>query len=127
MKLLILILLFATAVYAQESRPRYVKVDESKKVVKTVSSRVVGARNFSATAYCLTGKMANGQKVHSGAIAADPSVLKIGTKVRIHGHGIFVVKDTGGAIRGYKIDIWNPSCSQARIFGRRTVQLTIVN
>lgn len=122
---LLTILLFVTTSYAQESRPRYVKVDTSKKVVKTVSTRMVGARTFRASAYCLTGKMANGQRVHSGAIAADPRVLKLGTKVKIQGMGTFVVKDTGGAIKGNRIDIWMGSCQSARIFGRREVQLVV--
>lgn len=123
---LLTILLITATSYAQESRPRYVKVDTSKKVVKpTVSTRMVGARTFEATAYCLTGKMANGQRVHSGAIAADPRVLKLGTKVNINGMGTFVVKDTGGAIKGNRVDIWIGNCQAARTFGRRKVQLLI--
>lgn len=67
--------------------------------------------------------MANGQRVHSGAIAADPRVLPIGSKVHIEGMGNFTVKDTGGAIRGRRIDIWMPSKSAAMRFGRRQVLL----
>lgn len=70
--------------------------------------------------------MANGQKVHSGAIAADPRVLPLGTKVHIQGMGSFVVKDTGGAVKGKRIDIWMPSRTQALKFGRRPVQLKIL-
>lgn len=127
MKLTLLtLLLIATTSYAQESRPRYVKADTSKEVVKpTVSTRMVGARTFRASAYCLTGKMANGQRVHNGAIAADPRVLKLGTKVKIQGMGTFVVKDTGGAIKSNRIDIWMGSCRAARVFGRRDVQLVV--
>lgn len=96
------------------------------KIVKTVSSKIVGARTFNATAYCLQGKMANGQRVHHGAIAADPRILPLGTKVHIEGMGAYVVKDTGGAIKGNRIDIWMPSSSQARSFGRKHVQLTVL-
>lgn len=124
--ILISLLTFTGTTYTQVySKPTNSVV--RPKVVKTVISKVVGARSFSATAYCLTGKMANGQKVHLGAIAADPRVLKLGTKVMIHGRGTYIVKDTGGAIKSNKIDIWFPSCSQARAFGRRTIQLTVLN
>ena len=78
-------------------------------VVKTVSVRSTSSIKFVATAYSLRGKMANGQNVHSGAIAADPRILPIGSVVVIDGMGTFVVKDTGGAIKGNRIDIWMPN------------------
>ena len=94
-------------------------------VVKTASVESTGSLRFVATAYSLRGKMANGQSVHAGAIAADPRVLPLGTVVEIIGMGTYVVKDTGGAIKGNRIDIWMPS--GAMKFGRRTVMLRIVS
>ncbi len=38
-------------------------------------------------------------------IAVDPSVIPLGSKVEINGH-VYVAEDTGGAIRGNKIDIY---------------------
>ena len=127
MKLLILIslLTFGALTVSSQVYVRPTTEPIKTKVIKTVSSRVVGARTFNATAYCLTGKMANGQRVHSGAIAADPRVLKLGTRVKIHGMGTYVVKDTGGAIKGNRLDIWM-GCREARLFGRRSVDLTVV-
>lgn len=81
---------------------------------------------YTATAYCLKGKMANGKRVHKGAIAADPRVLKMGTKVRIKDYGVFTVSDTGGRIKGKKLDLWYGSCQEARKFGKRKVELSIV-
>lgn len=127
MKLLVLIyLLTFGAITINADEILSAKKSVKTKVVKTVSSKTVGARTFNATAYCLKGRMANGQTVHSGAIAADPRVLPLGTKVYIEGMGSYVVKDTGGAIKGNKIDVWLASCSQARKFGRRPLQLTII-
>jgi 3D (Asp-Asp-Asp) domain-containing protein len=40
--------------------------------------------------------------------------------------GQYKVTDTGGAVRGRRIDIWVPSCAEARRFGRRTVQISMV-
>ena len=33
--------------------------------------------------------------------------------------GRFLIDDTGLKIKGNKIDIWMPTCREARIFGRR--------
>jgi len=104
--------------------------DDRTLVKKTVSvkSTSAGASKgaFSATAYCLSGKTALGHGVRRGIIAADPRVLKLGSKVVIEAgpwSGTYLVSDTGGAIKGKKIDIWVPNCSEARKFGRRNVQI----
>lgn len=38
-------------------------------------------------------------------IAVDPSVIPLGSRVFIEGFGVFIAEDTGGAIKGNKIDI----------------------
>jgi 3D (Asp-Asp-Asp) domain-containing protein len=105
--------------------------DEKTLVKKTVSVTAAGAGAsrgaFSATAYCFSGRTAMGHGVRRGLIAADPRVLKLGSKVVINAgawSGTYLVSDTGGAIKGKRIDIWVPSCSEARKFGRRTVQIS---
>lgn len=100
--------------------------DTKKLVKKTVSTRAVGRGSFSATAYCLKGKTAMGHGVRRGIIAADPRVLKLGSTITIDAgpwSGTYLVSDTGGAIKGKKLDIWVPNCSEARKFGRRSVQV----
>ncbi len=85
---------------------------------------------YLATAYSLSGRTATGQRVSKGIIAADPSVLPLGTRVRLEAgsySGEYVVADTGGAVRGKKIDIWTPSSREANRFGRRLVKLTVLN
>lgn len=47
------------------------------------------------------------------AIAADPRVIPMNTKVYIKGIGYRVVRDTGGAIKGNKIDILTNSNSES--------------
>ena len=108
-----------------------VDTKDDKKLVKTtasVTSAGAGASKgaFSASAYCFTGRTATGQGVRRGIIAADPRVLKLGSKVYISAgswSGVYTVADTGGAIKGKKIDIWVPGCGEARRFGRRSVQI----
>jgi 3D (Asp-Asp-Asp) domain-containing protein len=85
--------------------------------------------SYTATAYSLRGRTASGHNVRRGLIAADRRVLPIGTRVRLEAgpySGEYVVADTGGAVRGRKIDIWMPSTGEARRFGRRTVKLTVL-
>src|SRR5829696_3792592 len=58
-----------------------------------------------STAYCLRGTMRTGVRVRDGMAAGDPSVLPLGSVVRVSHPdgrliGIFVIMDTGGAIRG---------------------------
>jgi 3D (Asp-Asp-Asp) domain-containing protein len=83
-------------------------------------------KTFVATAYSLKGKTASGDRTRHGIIAADRRVLPLGTKVHIQGMGEYTVKDTGGAIKGNRIDIWMPSRKAAMQFGRRKVQVKII-
>jgi 3D (Asp-Asp-Asp) domain-containing protein len=105
------------------------KAKDKKLVEKTVSSKAVGANrgSFVATAYCLRGRTASGRMVGPGVIAADPRVLKLGSRVNLGGarSGTHVVADTGGKIKGKRIDIWMASCADARRFGRRTVTVHV--
>jgi 3D (Asp-Asp-Asp) domain-containing protein len=91
---------------------------------------LVPATPYVATAYSLKGRTASGRMVSRGLIAADPSVLPLGSRVRLEHPGYsgeYLVADTGGAIRGRRIDIWTPSTSEAMRFGRRTVKLTVLS
>ena len=90
---------------------------------------VVTPTSYTATAYSLGGKTASGQRVSKGIIAADPSVLPLGTRVHVEAgnySGEYLVADTGTKVRGKRIDIWTPSGREALRFGRRTVKLTVL-
>jgi 3D (Asp-Asp-Asp) domain-containing protein len=90
----------------------------------------VAPRTYTATAYSLRGRTASGKPVSRGLIAADPSVLPLGTRVRVEAgsfSGEYVVADTGGAVKGRRIDIWTPTAREALQFGRRAVKLTVLS
>jgi len=116
---------------AGTSSPAAASTNDDKKLTKTTgSTKAAGAGasrgSFSATAYCFSGRTAMGHGVRRGLIAADPRVLRLGSRVYVSAgpwSGTYLVSDTGGAIKGKKIDIWVPSCSEARRFGRRSVQV----
>ena len=85
---------------------------------------------FRATAYCLQGRTAMGGGVRRGIVAADPRVLPLGSQIQLNAgsySGTYTVADTGGAVKGRKLDIWVPSCSEANRFGRRTVTVSRLN
>jgi 3D (Asp-Asp-Asp) domain-containing protein len=86
--------------------------------------------SFVATAYSLRGRTASGRQVARGLIAADRQVLPLGSRVRVEAGsytGEYLVADTGGLIRGHRIDIWMPSSVEAMRFGRRKVKLTVLS
>lgn len=85
--------------------------------------------DFQATAYSLKGRTASGEMVRTGLIAADPRVLPLGTMVRIEAgkySGVYKVADTGGAIKGNKIDIYVPTYREAKLFGRQKIKVTVL-
>ncbi len=91
---------------------------------------VVPPANYVATAYSLRGRTASGRPVAKGIIAADPRHLPLGSRVRLEAgaySGEYLVADTGGLVRGRRIDIWTPSTREAMRFGRRTVKLTVLS
>ncbi|MHB0867653.1 MAG: 3D domain-containing protein [Thermoleophilia bacterium] len=77
-----------------------------------------------ATAYCLGGTTATGMPVGRGIIAVDPRVIRLGSRVHVSGYGDAIAADTGGAIKGNKIDVWLP-CGEAYAWGVRTVNVTV--
>jgi len=90
----------------------------------------VRAMTMTATAYCLRGATADGGEARHGTVAADPRVLPLGSRVRIRGRqirGEYLVADRGAAVKGRRIDIFMPSCEEARQFGRQRVTVTIVH
>lgn len=85
------------------------------------------ATSFRATAYCLKGRTATGGSVRRGIVAADPRILPLGSRIQIHNgaySGTYTVADTGGGIKGRRLDIWMPSCVEAVRFGSRSVSVS---
>ncbi|KIY21321.1 LysM peptidoglycan-binding and 3D domain-containing protein [Mesobacillus subterraneus] len=60
-------------------------------------------------------------------IAVDPSVIPLGSKVYVEGYGYATAEDTGGAIKGNRIDVFIPSQDGAVEWGRKQVKVTILD
>ena len=65
-------------------------------------------------------------------VAVDPKVIPLGTKLYIQSldgtkdYGFAIAEDTGGAIKGNKIDLFFESSEQVYKFGRRKVKVYIL-
>jgi 3D (Asp-Asp-Asp) domain-containing protein len=92
------------------------------------ASSTTGARSLTvtATAYALRGKTATGVSVGWGIVAVDPGVIALGTRISIPGYGEGVAADTGGAVRGARIDLWFPTQAEALAWGSRTITITLL-
>ena len=65
--------------------------------------------SFLVTCYDLTGATASGDMAGPESIAVDPSVIPLGTQIYVQGVGLRTADDTGGAITGDHVDIWEPT------------------
>ncbi len=99
----------------------------SKPVKPIARTRFTRARDgepipVEITAYCLSGTTRRGRWVRPGIIAADPRVFPLSRYVELFEGdkylGRFLVDDTGLLIKGHHIDMWVPTCAEAKIFGR---------
>ena len=85
----------------------------------------------SATAYSAqdpgnSTHTAAGTLVRHGVIAVDPNVIPMGTRVFIPGYGEAVAEDTGGSIKGNHIDIAFDTHKEALTFGRKNLEVYIM-
>lgn len=103
------------------------KTKEQKPEGKTIS---VTSTAYTASCDGCSGVTATGidlnKDPNAKVIAVDPSVIPLGTKVHVEGYGYAIAGDTGGAIKGNKIDVHVPSKGEATNWGVRTVNVTIV-
>lgn len=88
-----------------------------------------------ATAYdpSAGSKTAMGTRARVGAVAVDPKVIPLGSKLYIESmdgfptYGYATAEDTGGAIKGNRIDLFYSTNSQALKFGRRNVKVYVLD
>ncbi len=84
--------------------------------------------NVVATAYTGYSTTSTGQKPVWGTIAVDPKVIPYGTKVYIPKFNkVFIANNTGGAIKGNKIDIFMNTKKECYSWGRKNIEIHILN
>lgn len=118
-------------------RANFVRVKALRQSNTPLSRSGYGARKvlyMRATGYApytcggsRSGRTATGIHAGVGVVAVDPRVIPLGTKLYIEGYGYAVAADTGGAIKGNRIDLGHDTHSQAMRTGRRTVKVHVLN
>ncbi|SDP04267.1 3D (Asp-Asp-Asp) domain-containing protein [Selenomonas ruminantium] len=89
------------------------------------------AYTMEATAYLPTdgsgtGMTAMGIPAQRGVVAVDPRVIPLGSRVYIPGYGVAIAADTGGAIRGQKVDLCMETYGECMNFGRRSIEVYVL-
>lgn len=91
--------------------------------VDGIRLRYLQALDTTATAYgagepWLSDTSALGLKVRDGLVAVDPSVIPLGSHIYVEGYGYGIAGDTGGAIKGNRIDLYiSDSAEKVLAFG----------
>jgi 3D (Asp-Asp-Asp) domain-containing protein len=86
---------------------------------------------FQATAYCKGQTTASGVGVRSGVVAADATLLPVGSVIQAdfdmpEYNGVYTIMDTGPEIQGREIDVYMWSCIEALRFGRQNVHIVVL-
>ncbi|HWK22072.1 MAG TPA: LysM peptidoglycan-binding domain-containing protein [Ureibacillus sp.] len=96
-------------------------------------SKVLTVQATAYTASCegCTGITSTGinlkENPDAKVISVDPTVIPLGSKVYVEGYGEAVAGDTGGGIKGNKIDVFVPTQQEAINFGVKQLNVTILD
>lgn len=115
-----------------------VEVEKQEEPTESESSSETSGETMTveATAYTAecegcTGITATGIDLNNDrnkkVIAVDPSVIPLGSTVKVDGYGTAIAGDTGGAIKGNIIDLHMPTTEDALQWGRQEVNIEILD
>ncbi len=122
-----------SAAPAKAPAPASAPAEKAPAAASTQSGKTMTVSATAYTAYCAgcSGTTATGIDLRSNpnqkVIAVDPSVIPLGSKVWVEGYGEAIAGDTGGAIKGNKIDLFIPSQDAALQWGRKDVTIKVLN
>jgi len=69
---------------------------------------------------------ASGMKSGRGVVAVDPKVIPLGSKLYVEGYGYAIAGDTGGAIKGDRIDVFFYLSDETARWGRRWARVFVL-
>lgn len=97
----------------------------------TSKELIVEASAYTASCEGCSGITATGINLKTNPnakiISVDPAVIPLGSKVYVEGYGEAIAGDTGGAIKGKRIDVFFPSQQDAINFGVKQLKVTILD
>jgi 3D (Asp-Asp-Asp) domain-containing protein len=98
--------------------------EETKEITVTATA-------YTASCEGCSGITATGVNIKDNpdkkVISVDPSVIPLGSEVYVEGYGYAVAADTGGAIKGNKIDVFIPDKQDAINWGKQQVEVKVLN
>lgn len=104
---------------------------ETKTTASVEKELTMTATAYTASCAGCSGITATGINLKANpnqkVISVDPTVIPLGSKVWVEGYGEAIAGDTGGAIKGNKIDIFIPTKQEALNWGRKTVKVKVLN
>lgn len=114
----------------------HLKYEDCKKSRESIQATRNSSRGrllgtFEATAYTddvqsqgkWVGQTASGMKPQVGVIAVDPKVIPLGTKLYVEGYGNAIAGDTGGVIKGKRLDLFMNTNEECYAWGRKKVKV----
>lgn len=111
-----------------EAKDKIVEIGAANVVAGMTFTKQINAKVTAYTPYdagC-NGITATGRKAGYGIVAVDPKVIPLGTKVYIPGYGVGLAADTGGAIKGNRVDVCYVTKSEAFTWGVKNVPVYIL-
>jgi 3D (Asp-Asp-Asp) domain-containing protein/peptidoglycan hydrolase CwlO-like protein len=135
------------SVYLKEKQDLLAKVKGEKSQFTTVLAQIkerirqiqppglilTGEWDMVATAYFSGGGGLNGNGITAiglqtkkGIVAVDPKVIPLGTRLYIPGYGEALAADTGGWVKGNRIDLVFDSLEDCYRYGRRKIKVYLV-
>ena len=109
---------------AQEKAERAEAAKEEQSQTLTVEATAYTADCEGCSGITATGIDLRNNR-NAKVIAVDPNVIPLGSTVHVEGYGTAIAGDTGGAIKGNRIDVHMPTTEEALEWGRRTVNVTV--
>lgn len=105
--------------------------EQPQKSEASGQSMTMEATAYTAKCDGCTGVTATGIDLNADSnkkvIAVDPSVIPLGSRVHVEGYGEAIAGDTGGDIKGNRIDVHLPTKDAAYGFGRQSVNVTVLD
>ena len=138
MRILIIALALALTVLIAEAeapeRPRWEPVPPPRSAAPAGAWEerdIIDIVLFEATGYSYNcgngdGVTATGTVPRPGVISVDPRVIPLRTELWIDGYGYERAEDTGGVIKGHKLDLFFETEDEAWAWGRRMVRVEVI-
>lgn len=116
----------------KEKAELYENIEQLEKEIKELEK--IKIFEMEATAYTddkqsqgkWVGQTATGTKPRVGIVAVDPKVIPLGTRLYVEGYGQAIAGDTGGAIKGNRIDVFLPNRGECTEWGRKNIRVRVI-